>query len=98
MRNAFVCLLLLFCCCFLFVCFFVVVFFFFSFFFFFFFFFFYLLLFFFIVVFQRRFLFHLFIVCIIGFFVPSWDIEGRELASVRRYPDEGQYSPIFLMI
>ena len=26
--------------------------------------------------------------------VPSWDIEGRELASVRRYPNEGQYSPI----
>ena len=26
--------------------------------------------------------------------VPSSDIEGRELASVRRYPNEGQYSPI----
>ena len=26
--------------------------------------------------------------------VPSWDIEGRELASGRRYPNEGQYSPI----
>ena len=26
--------------------------------------------------------------------VPSWDIEGRELASVLRYPNEGQYSPI----
>ena len=26
--------------------------------------------------------------------VPSWDIEGRELASVRRYHNEGQYSPI----
>ena len=26
--------------------------------------------------------------------VPSWDIEGRELASVRGYPIEGQYSPI----
>ena len=26
--------------------------------------------------------------------VPSWDIEGRELASVRRYPNEGQYSPV----
>ena len=26
--------------------------------------------------------------------VPSWDIEGRELASVRRYPNEGQYSSI----
>ena len=26
--------------------------------------------------------------------VPSWDIEGRELASVRRYPNEGQYSLI----
>ena len=26
--------------------------------------------------------------------VPSFDIEGRELASVRRYPNEGQYSPI----
>ena len=26
--------------------------------------------------------------------VPSWDIEGCELASVRRYPNEGQYSPI----
>ena len=26
--------------------------------------------------------------------VPSLDIEGRELASVRRYPNEGQYSPI----
>ena len=23
--------------------------------------------------------------------VPSWDIEGRELAIVRRYPIEGQY-------
>ena len=23
--------------------------------------------------------------------VPSWDIEGRELASVRRYHNEGQY-------
>ena len=26
--------------------------------------------------------------------VPSCDIEGRELASVHRYPNEGQYSPI----
>ena len=26
--------------------------------------------------------------------VPSLDIEGRELASGRRYPNEGQYSPI----
>ena len=26
--------------------------------------------------------------------VSSWDIEGCELASVRRYPNEGQYSPI----
>ena len=26
--------------------------------------------------------------------VPSLDIEGRELASVRRYPNEGQYSSI----
>ena len=26
--------------------------------------------------------------------VPSWDIEGSKLASVRRYPNEGQYSPI----
>ena len=26
--------------------------------------------------------------------VLSLDIEGRELASVRRYPNEGQYSPI----
>ena len=26
--------------------------------------------------------------------VPSFDIEGRELASVCRYPNEGQYSPI----
>ena len=26
--------------------------------------------------------------------VPSLDIEERELASVRRYPNEGQYSPI----
>ena len=26
--------------------------------------------------------------------VPSLDIEGRELASVRRYLNEGQYSPI----
>ena len=26
--------------------------------------------------------------------VPSWDIEGRELASVRRYPNKGHYSPI----
>ena len=26
--------------------------------------------------------------------VPSLDIEGRELASVRRYPNEGQYSLI----
>ena len=26
--------------------------------------------------------------------VPSFDIKGRELASVRRYPNEGQYSPI----
>ena len=26
--------------------------------------------------------------------VPSLDIEGRELASVRRYPNEGQYPPI----
>ena len=24
--------------------------------------------------------------------VPSLDIDGRELASVRRYPNEGQYS------
>ena len=26
--------------------------------------------------------------------VPSLDIKGRDLASVRRYPNEGQYSPI----
>ena len=26
--------------------------------------------------------------------VPSFDIEGRELASVLRYQNEGQYSPI----
>ena len=26
--------------------------------------------------------------------VRSWDMEGRELASVCRYPNEGQYSPI----
>ena len=26
--------------------------------------------------------------------VPSLDIEGLELASVRRYPKRGQYSPI----
>ena len=26
--------------------------------------------------------------------VPSWDIEGRELASIRRYPNDRQYSPI----
>ena len=26
--------------------------------------------------------------------VPSLDIEGRKLASVRRYPNEGQFSPI----
>ena len=26
--------------------------------------------------------------------VPSLDIEGRKLASVRRYQNEGQYSPI----
>ena len=26
--------------------------------------------------------------------VPNSDIEGRELASVRRYATEGQYSPI----
>ena len=26
--------------------------------------------------------------------VPSWDIEGRKLVSVRRFPIEGQYSPI----
>ena len=26
--------------------------------------------------------------------VPSWDIEGRELARVLRFPNEGQYSPI----
>ena len=26
--------------------------------------------------------------------VPSLDIEGHELASVRRYPNEGKYSPI----
>ena len=26
--------------------------------------------------------------------VPSLDIEGRKLASVRRYSNEGQYSPI----
>ena len=26
--------------------------------------------------------------------VPGWDIEGHELASVHRYPYEGQYSPI----
>ena len=26
--------------------------------------------------------------------VPSLNIEGRELASVHRYPNEGQYSPI----
>ena len=26
--------------------------------------------------------------------VPSWYVEGYELASVRTYPSEGQYSPI----
>ena len=26
--------------------------------------------------------------------VPSWDIEGRELVSARRYPNEKHYSPI----
>ena len=26
--------------------------------------------------------------------VPSWDIETREPANVRRYPNKGQYSPI----
>ena len=26
--------------------------------------------------------------------VPSLDIEGHELASVRRYPNDGQYLPI----
>ena len=26
--------------------------------------------------------------------VPNWDIEGSELASVRRYPNEEQYSPL----
>ena len=26
--------------------------------------------------------------------VQSWDIEGHELASVRRYPNDGQYSHI----
>ena len=26
--------------------------------------------------------------------VPSLDIKGRELASVRRYSNEGQYSPL----
>ena len=28
------------------------------------------------------------------YIVPSWDIQGRELVSIRRYPNEGQYSPI----
>ena len=28
--------------------------------------------------------------------VPSLDIEGRELASVHRYPNEGQYLPILV--
>ena len=26
--------------------------------------------------------------------VLNWDIEGHELASICRYPNEGQYSPI----
>ena len=30
--------------------------------------------------------------------VPSWDIEGRELASVRRYPNEGQYYRVIALI
>ena len=34
------------------------------------------------------------IVLISANIVPSLDIEGRELASVRRYPNEGQYSSI----
>ena len=34
------------------------------------------------------------IALILGNIVPSRDIEGRELASVRSYPSEGQYSPI----
>ena len=34
------------------------------------------------------------IALILANIVPSLDIEGRELASVRRYPNEGQYLPI----
>ena len=33
------------------------------------------------------------IVLILVNIVPSWDIEEHELTSVRRYPNEGQYSP-----
>ena len=38
--------------------------------------------------------FYRFIALISANIVPSLDIEGRELASVRRNPNEGQYSPI----
>ena len=34
------------------------------------------------------------IALILANIVPSLDIEGRELGSVRRYPNEGQYLPI----
>ena len=43
---------------------------------------------------ARVFLYYRVIALISADIVPSFDIEGPELASVSRYPSEGQYSPI----
>ena len=34
----------------------------------------------------------------IGESVPCWDIEGRELASVLRFPNDGQYYRVIALI
>ena len=43
---------------------------------------------------SHLYLYYRVIALILAHIVPSLDIEGRELASVRRYQNEGQYSQI----
>ena len=43
---------------------------------------------------EKKVIYHRVIALILVNIVPSWDIEGHELASIRRCPSEGQYSPI----
>ena len=44
--------------------------------------------------FLYRYMYYRVITLISANIVPSLDIEGRELVSVHRYSNEGQYSPI----